>query len=387
VNDESAVRLADEFVGQLEPYPGDRFDGRGIVIPAGGITYNTGAWVTIRRLRQLGCQLPIQVWYNGPEEADPNWHSLAKPLGVECIDSQEVTRTFPHRDLKGWAIKPYAMLHCRFREVLLLDADNVPVRDPTYLFLDEDYQRYGTMFWPDGNATAQDRLCWQAFGVDYRDEPAQESGQILVDKAKCWHALNLCNWYNEHAYFYWRFVFGDKDTFRFAWHRLDQPFAMTSHPLVLIPWTLCQHDMAGRRVFQHRAHVKWSLGGNPRSRGFWYEEECLELIDELRQKWDPLEHLTGHLDEDDRRQMADLEGKALSCRSAGYRATQIALGTNNRITKGLSTDVELWWCENGELVLASKDGRPVGRLRQDKQGIWTGKIERRPPNWRPLQFR
>ena len=49
-----------------DPYPADRFSGRGIVICAGGARLLTGAWVTINILRRtLGCTLPIQVWHLG----------------------------------------------------------------------------------------------------------------------------------------------------------------------------------------------------------------------------------------------------------------------------------------------------------------------------------
>jgi len=45
--------------------------------------------------------------------------------------------------------KPYALLFTRFREVLLLDSDNLPLRDPTYLFDDEAYRKAGVLCWPD----------------------------------------------------------------------------------------------------------------------------------------------------------------------------------------------------------------------------------------------
>lgn len=40
-------------------------------------------------------------------------------------------------------------IHVAHREVLLLDCDNIPVRDPSYLFSNPDYQQYGNLFWPD----------------------------------------------------------------------------------------------------------------------------------------------------------------------------------------------------------------------------------------------
>ena len=58
---------------------------------------------------------------------------------------------FPHPRLNGWEAKAYAILHCPFEEVLLLDADIVPVRDPSFLFDSDEYQRSGSVLWPDLN--------------------------------------------------------------------------------------------------------------------------------------------------------------------------------------------------------------------------------------------
>lgn len=45
--------------------------------------------------------------------------------------------------------KVAALLYCSFQEVLLLDADNLPLADPTYLFQDPLYRQRGNLFWPD----------------------------------------------------------------------------------------------------------------------------------------------------------------------------------------------------------------------------------------------
>jgi hypothetical protein len=48
---------------------------------------------------------------------------------------------------------------------------------------------------------------------------------------------------------------------------------------------MCQHDFQGRRVFQHRNLDKWSLFGNKRVKGFWFEDECRQYLDQLRRLW------------------------------------------------------------------------------------------------------
>ena len=282
----NSARLADEYCERIPPYP-NYYRGRGIVTCAGGPKYFTTAWVLIKMLRRLGCRLPIQVWYLGEKERDEKWISLVEPLGVECIDAYEVREKYPHPRLAGWECKPYAILHSQFKEVLFLDADNVPVHDPTYLFNDTRYVQTGSIFWPDWICTPQSSSRWRIFGVPYRDEREQESGQILINKRICWKALNLCNWYNQHSDFYYKYVYGDKDTFRFAWHRSGQPYLMPSKIMLRLHKTFCQHDLDGNRLFQHRCGAKWSLDHNLFVRGFMYQHECEHFTEELRQHWQP----------------------------------------------------------------------------------------------------
>ena len=228
--DELLHRDRFETVAEQEfPYPADRFCGRGIVIPGGGSKYFPSAWVCIRMLRRLGCSLPIEVWHLGPEEIDETMRGLIEPLGVTdrgCTRGAE--RSHPARILNGWEMKPFAVLHSRFEEVLLLDADNVPVIDPTFLFETPEFQKCGAIFWPDYFRLPPDRSIWRIAGVEYRDEAEFESGQIVIDKARCWKALNLTMHLNEYSDFYYDHVHGDKETFHIAWRKLGQEYAMTS---------------------------------------------------------------------------------------------------------------------------------------------------------------
>ena len=213
---ETASAQADAFIERIGAYPGG-FHGRGIVTCGGGIKYGACVWTLVKLLRHHGCELPIEVWCLDDDEHDPEWVELLKPVGVTCINARELLKTHPHRRLRGWELKPYAIKHSRFREVLFLDADNAPVRDPSFLFDTSEYQETGTLFWPDPAKfkTFPNSSRWRVFGLPYRKSPDQESGQLLVDKSRCWKALCLCNWYNEHSDFYYRHVYGDKETFSF----------------------------------------------------------------------------------------------------------------------------------------------------------------------------
>ena len=281
--------LLEAAVENPAPWPAGRFAGRGIVICGGGSKYFPCVWVCVRMLRHLGCTLPIELWHLGPHEVTPTMRALIEPFGVRCVDGLEVRQRHPVRTLHGWEMKCYALLHCAFAEVLLLDADNVPVVDPAFLFHGPEYYRTGAVFWPDFGRLGPERSIWPITGIPYRDEPEFESGQILVDKARSWAALQLAMHFNEHSDFYYRHVHGDKETFHLAWRKLGQDYAMPARPIHALEATMCQHDFQGRRIFQHRNFDKWRvLGDHRRIHGFQHEAQCLAFLDDLRDHWQEL---------------------------------------------------------------------------------------------------
>ncbi len=284
LNLQSAGMACDEFVRATPAYPGE-CEGRGIVICAGGIEYFANAWVCINMLRRLGCELPVELWHLGASELSPRLKLMLEPLGVECMDARKVRKRFPVRILKGWPLKSYAMLHSRFREILLLDADNVPVVNPEFLFDTPEFKLSGAVFWPDRPVPRNDKVTaiWRSCGLRQPAEPEFESGQILIDKQRCWKALSLAGWFNENADFYYQHLHGDKETFHLAFRRLKQPYVLVPTPVKALGGVLCQHDFRGRRIFQHRCQPKWELfGRNKRVRGFQREQECLKILKKLR---------------------------------------------------------------------------------------------------------
>ena len=40
--------------------------------------------------------------------------------------------------------------------------------------------------------------------MPYRDEPEFESGQIVLDKKRCFSALSLAMWFNEYSDFWYQ---------------------------------------------------------------------------------------------------------------------------------------------------------------------------------------
>ena len=100
---------------------------RGIVTCAGGQTYVLNLLVMLRLLRtHLKCTLPVQIFYWGADDIDPaTAHFLATNpnLGiVEVIDASTYPvpshrRVPPDESMRGFPLKPFALLMSSFTEV------------------------------------------------------------------------------------------------------------------------------------------------------------------------------------------------------------------------------------------------------------------------------
>src|SRR5262249_47378993 len=147
---------------------------------------------------------------------------IISDLGVNCCDAHQIMKTYPVRrppQRLGWQLKPYAILHSFFEEVIFIDADNVPIRNPEYLFNYPDLRRTGAIFWPDREPLplyfpGRDTNIWEICALEYISDHSFETGQIVILKDLCWKCLRLTVHLNEHADFYYRYVRGDNDTFQ-----------------------------------------------------------------------------------------------------------------------------------------------------------------------------
>ena len=281
----TAVPAAREFLARLPDYVAGR-DGRGIVICAGGVRLFRCAWVCIQMLRRSGCKSPVELWHLGPGEITPEMERLITPLGVRCVDAEQVRRTHPVRTLRGWELKVFALLHSRFEQVLLLDADNVPLIDPGYLFDTREFGATGAMFWPDEKPVPANSRIHELFDISSACDSSFDTGQILLDKSRVWEPLNLTMHFNEHSDFYFRYFHGDAGTFQLAWKYLGREYSMTSHPMQRLAGVMCQHDFTGSRIFQHRHGSKWD-DTEHRIEGFELEEKCREYCRQLEAIWPP----------------------------------------------------------------------------------------------------
>lgn len=251
-----------KYAAKVQKFP-KHFSGKGIVFTAGGIKYTTCAWVSISMLRKLGCDLPIELWHLG-NEISPEVIESFKTLNVKFRDFYELGKV----NLSGYMLKPLAIINSSFEEVLFLDADNICVKNPGYLFFLDAYKKSGCVFWPDYFYTARNNSIWSIIDTKAYKIPEQESGQILINKKQCWQELHLCLYFNKLSMYYYRILFGDKDTFKFAWLALKSNFHMIEHPTGTCGYkekgdfygtTMVQHDPFGKILFLHRNALKWDV--------------------------------------------------------------------------------------------------------------------------------
>jgi hypothetical protein len=174
---------------------------------------------------------------------------ILSPYEVRCVDADVVRQRYPCRILNGWELKVFGMLHCPFEEVLLLDADCYPVRDPFILFDDPGYREMGAIFWPD---TPQSSLRdWTPFRVEPPGLASIESGQVVVNKRQCWRPLQLAWWYNDHSEWSYLHGYGDKHTFEVAWARLGVPYQRFLETAIWLRQAFLHLGPDGRPLFIH----------------------------------------------------------------------------------------------------------------------------------------
>ncbi|KAJ9092567.1 hypothetical protein QFC21_006798 [Naganishia friedmannii] len=190
--------------------------GRGIVMVAGNAdTLERVKW-SVAYMRSQGTTLPVQV-YHFPSEApspDAQIRTELSELAVELVEA--IGQSKDEGKTKSYHLKALAVVQCPWREVLYLDSDSIPLRDPEYMFDSPSYLR--TRFWatPDYWKTSANNPIWAILGIRCRNEWEMEAGQIFVDKKYHLDVFLLTQYMLEdHRYWFW-YSDGDKDIFRWA---------------------------------------------------------------------------------------------------------------------------------------------------------------------------
>lgn len=190
---------------------------------------------TILTIRQSGCELPIEVFYDR-EQTIPSQIELIRVLGATPVDfSDEVTKPEwnSDRDYKK-ATKLIALLNSSYENVLFIDTslDTFWLRNPEYLFDTKVFASVGGLFWQNFIARDPHNTLWKTFKLqnsDYdRKEMRFDSGVFVINKKRAWNALQLAHHFFSDGHFY-------LDHFQGAIDFLFWSFAATKTPYFLNP--------------------------------------------------------------------------------------------------------------------------------------------------------
>lgn len=263
--------------------------GRGVVISGGG-SYLPSSYLAVRSLRASGCTLPIQLWHVGSKEFPAPLHELFMRFGVEPVDSLSFPEATRFKSLAGFQNKPFSIFMSPFQQVLSIDADNIALRDPTFLFDDQNFASSGAIFWPDFlTATPQywsiKPGAWELLGLSPRQDAENETGQLLIDKQRCWQAMLVTLHMNQHSDFYYTHCsYGDKDTYTLAWDLTNMSaFRIPRRPVLAGDMVRYQFGPDGAPLFLHGR--KWVLpsGKNPSTDWFMNEPQCRAWLQEFEE--------------------------------------------------------------------------------------------------------
>lgn len=244
------------------------FQGNGILY-AGGGNYNWLVLLSIKMLRDLGSKLPIEVFIPNENEYSVDLCDRIFPVfGAKCILMSNYINTKKIK-IRGYQLKSMALLLTSFENVLMMDSDNLPLKNPDYLFINEPFISKPLIIWPDFwrrstspafydiadipiNETNQVRFSYgderdhpevletvddYNWKVSYHDlegtfpEASSETGQVLINKKIHAKTLFLSLYYNYYGPNYYYPLFaqgqageGDKETLLASAHKFGLPY-------------------------------------------------------------------------------------------------------------------------------------------------------------------
>lgn len=354
---------------------------RGIVIGAGGSLYFACAWIVATLLREHGCELPIQFWHLGQGEIDSARREAAASLDVETVDARELAGKLPvpPRILNGWELKPFSVLHAPFREVLYLDADCLPVRDPTYLFDDGAYRQHRARFWSDfvvpGNRIewVPDAV-WRNAGMEPRKDRGLETGQFMIDRERSWRQLNIAWHLNDHSDYWYNYVFGDTATFNLAWRKCGADYAL-SPDASWDPPAYKQPGPDGEPLFEHVTIGKDLLEKGQRIDNLTHADSVAAAAQSLQSRVGKI--WAWHASDEAKR----LAGRYVYKR-IGLDQRELVLAANGVITWGWGPCEKRWSLHtiDGERTLVivggAHKGNEIGMMfLRWREGAWRGRWE------------
>ncbi|SCU84325.1 LAMI_0C07074g1_1 [Lachancea mirantina] len=261
-----------EFVDSLGALvlPRGSYSGNGIVTVGGG-KFSMLSFLIIKTLRNLGTTLPVEVFIPPKDEGETYFcQELLPQYNAKCIFlsdvlPQDVIDSF---EFTGYQFKSIAIIASSFENLLLLDADNFPIKPLDNIFDAEPYKSTGMVLWPDFWRRTTNPVYYEIADVpvnykkrvrncmdditppeaytenlnDLSDVPlhdlegttpdvSTESGQLMISKSRHLPTILLSLYYNVNGPSWYYPIFsqkasgeGDKETFIAGANFYDLPF-------------------------------------------------------------------------------------------------------------------------------------------------------------------
>lgn len=246
-------------------------DTKGYVIIGGG-RFSWLSYLVIKQIRATGSTLPVELFIPSSAEYEEKFcEELLPKYNAKCnvFDDKLVTRLENEFNLGGYQYKMLAILTSRFENVIYLDSDNFPVRNPETILESDIYKETGLILWPDAWARTTNPKFYDIAGVEVKEnkiryskydeahdkkpldqytfadswyhdfegtlpDPTSETGMMVVNKTKQVKTLLLSLYYNVFGPNHYYPLMtqgsageGDKETFIAAAHVLGEPWFQT----------------------------------------------------------------------------------------------------------------------------------------------------------------
>ncbi|KAK2122972.1 mannosyltransferase putative-domain-containing protein [Fusarium oxysporum II5] len=155
------------------------------------------------------------------------------------------TTSIKQPTIEKYQYKPLSIIFSSFQDILFLDSDAFPIRNPDHLLTVEPYKSRGLVTWPDFWLPTISPLFYKIAGAKMPnvtiDSRSSESGVMLYNKARHADSLLLAAYYNFYGpRFYYQlhsqgaWGSGDKETFMQSALVLGNPYWQVTKPAKLI---------------------------------------------------------------------------------------------------------------------------------------------------------
>ena len=258
----------------------EKSDSKGIVICTGNNHFRF-TLVALKSLELIGNELPIEVVYSTSNDLSiENRQKLEQSFPtIRIVDLSTTSMNDEVLKLRGWEIKPFAVLASQFQHVLLMDADVLFLEKPSILFENSFYLKTGTLFFYDRVHLSDETIRWIRTLLSQNNtqplpQRTQESGVVLIDKRRVLLGLlSTCklNDHQERNSVTYRHLYGDKDTWWLGFHIIEMPYSF----IPTLTGSIGQITDAGQKVvcghilhFDENSRPIWWNGGLFKNRYF-----------------------------------------------------------------------------------------------------------------------